>query len=114
MPTPVRDKSKCVHAEMLNSLFVLNGQGSTDVLVEDVEYLILFDMRRKEASVSSMNPVTSLLTSLLLIVIPSRQVGFVVVFHNGSKIEDIIFPCVDLKLFFLSIILSVKVTKELG
>ena len=104
---PVRDKSECVHAKMLYSLLVFNGQGSTDVLVENVEYLVLFNVRRKQASVSSMNPVTSLFTSVLII-IPGRQVGFVVIFHNRSKIKNTFLSCVDLKLFFFSIILSWK------
>merc|ERR1719384_846169 len=68
---PVRDKSECVHAEMLDSLLVLYGQGPADILVEYMEYLILFHVWWKEASISSMNPVASpLITSILLVIIP--------------------------------------------
>ena len=92
---------------MLDSLLVLDGQGSADVLVEYVKYLILFHVRWKEASISSMNPVASLLiTSSLFVIIPSGQVGFVVIFHNRSKIQNIMLSCVNLKLFVLSVILS--------
>ena len=92
---------------MLDSLLVLDGQGSADILVEYMEYLILFHVRWKEASISSMNPVASLL--ILLIIIPSGQVGFVVIFHNRSKIKNIMLPRVNLKLFLLCVILSLLI-----
>ena len=92
---------------MLDSLLVLYGQGSADILVEYVEYLILFHVRWKEASISSMNPLASLLiTSSLLVIKPSGQVGFVVIFHNRSKIKNIMLSRVNLKLFLLCVILS--------
>ena len=92
---------------MLDSLLILDGQGSADILVEYMEYLILFHVWWKEASISSMNPVASLfITSSLLVIIPSGQVGFVVIFHNRSKIKNIMLSCVNLKLFLLCVILS--------
>ena len=101
----VRNKSECVHAKMFDSLLVRNGEGSAHVLVKNVEHLALFHMRRKDAPVSSMNPVTRPVFSLPIIV-PSGQLSFIVIIDNRSKLKNIILSCVDFNFFLFSIILS--------